>query len=466
MPWQQHVADVVLEIDSDTGRLAYTEFGVTVPRQSGKTIFVLAKAVHRASATEFFGPRQKLIYTAQTRQKAREKWEEDFAAELEASPKFASRILVHKGNGNEHIRFKNGSRFGIEANTEKAGHGGTLDEGYIDEAFAQVDNRLEQAFRPAMITRPNKQLGCISTAGWVGASPYLEAKVRAGRAAVAADSGRGIAYFEWSAPDDADPGDESVWASCMPALGLTIEVAAIRAEYESMDAAGRLSDFRRAYLNQWVLKDLGETSPIPSAVWAGLQDADSETGEPSWALDVSPDRDWACIAVAGPHGNQLTHVEVTSTADGYDHRPGVAWVLPRLAELRQAWGSFVLTVAGGTAVESLVPAIEELGFTVRTLPTTEVVAACGFLFDQVMGGRVRHLGQSDLTVAVAAARKRNLADRAFTWTRRSATDITPLYAITLAAWATQSTGRSKYFTVASMVRRAEPLRGKAVARNV
>ena len=49
------------------------------------------------------------------RQKAREKWEEDYVAELEHSARFRSRVSTHKGNGNEHIRFSNGSRFGIEA---------------------------------------------------------------------------------------------------------------------------------------------------------------------------------------------------------------------------------------------------------------------------------------------------------------------------------------------------------------
>src|SRR4051812_49967125 len=50
MEWQQHVADVVLEIDPDTGELVYDEYLLTVPRQSGKTTFILAKASHRCSA--------------------------------------------------------------------------------------------------------------------------------------------------------------------------------------------------------------------------------------------------------------------------------------------------------------------------------------------------------------------------------------------------------------------------------
>src|SRR5690349_16076845 len=69
MPWQQYVADVGLEINPATGRLAYDEINLTVPRQSGKSTLVEAKATHRCSATGFFGERQRVVYTAQTRLK-------------------------------------------------------------------------------------------------------------------------------------------------------------------------------------------------------------------------------------------------------------------------------------------------------------------------------------------------------------------------------------------------------------
>lgn len=258
MPWQRYVADVVLEIDPDTGRLVYSKWGLTVPRQSGKSTFVEAKFVHRCSATGFFGARQHVVYTAQTRLKAREKWEEDYAADLESSPAFKNRIRVHKGNGNEHIRFANGSKFGLEASTEKAGHGSTLDEAYLDEAFSHNDYRLEQAFGPAMITRANKQLAWLSTAGWLDGSLYMREQVDIGRTGVSEGRQRGYAYFEWSAPEDADPGDEAVWWQCMPALGRTITVEAIRAEYQQALDSGRLNEFRRAYLNQWVPRDVDD----------------------------------------------------------------------------------------------------------------------------------------------------------------------------------------------------------------
>ena len=256
MPWQQYVADVVMELDPVTFRLVYNEMGLTIPRQQGKSTWVEAKSVHRCTATKFFGRRQHVVYTAQTRQKAREKWEEDFLPGLEASRDFRGRFKPHWGNGNEHVRFANGSRWGLEANTEKAGHGGTLDEAHIDESFAHRDFRLEQAFGPAMITRVNKLLAWIGTAGWLDGSEYLQEKVDLGRRVALEGRQRGIAYFEWSAPEGADPGDPGVWWGCMPALGWTITENAIRGEYEKARDGGKLNEFRRAYLNQWVPRDV------------------------------------------------------------------------------------------------------------------------------------------------------------------------------------------------------------------
>jgi hypothetical protein len=54
----------------------------------------------------------------------------------------------------------------------------------------------------------------------------------------------------------------------MPALGRTITVAAIRAEYRKAAAAGKLNEFRRAYLNQWVPKDVTDDwSVIGADAW-------------------------------------------------------------------------------------------------------------------------------------------------------------------------------------------------------
>ena len=416
MPWQQHVADVALEIDPLTGRLAYDELGLTVPRQSGKSTWVLAKATHRASATDFFGPKQRIVYTAQTRNKAREKWEEDYADELAASRAFRSRVTVHKGNGNEHVRFSNRSRFGIEANTEKAGHGGTLDEAYIDEAFSQPDGRLEQAFSPAMITRANKLLAWISTAGWLGGSPYLEGKVRAGRTQAEMGVREGLAYFEWSAPEGCDPGDPAVWRACMPALGHTITEAAIRAEFDKAMREDKLADFQRAYLNLWVPKPSPRKSEgLDLAQWNALAAPPGERGSPAFGVAVAPDHSWSAIAVAWKRPDGAMHVELA------DYREGDEWLDGRLAELRAKWGG---EAVGNAASRGLAADVR--------VPGEQEQAQAHNEFDAALArAAIRHSDQRALQIAVGAAVWKPQGNtRALD--PKGSTDISPLLAAALA----------------------------------
>src|SRR5690606_34926578 len=103
------------------------------------------------------------------------------------------------------------------------------------------------------------QILVCSTAG-TDESLVLNRKVEAGRAAVEADSGHGVAYFEWSAPDDWDPDDEASYFTFSPALcpdppcrcappgenwRHTITLEVLRSERASMEP----DEFKRAYGN-------------------------------------------------------------------------------------------------------------------------------------------------------------------------------------------------------------------------
>jgi hypothetical protein len=445
MPWQRHVADVALETDPDTGLLVYRRIVVTVPRQSGKTTLTLAKMVHRAQA---FGRRQRITYTAQTRIKARQKWEDEHLPILERSP-FKPLFTVRRQIGQEAIRWRNGSIHGLDAPTEEAGHGDVLDEGVIDEAFAQEDARVEQAMAPAMITRPEPQLDIVSTAGKSKAkSPYLWSKIEAGRLTVEEGITSGVAYFEWSAPADADPADPATWWACMPALGHTVTEEAVRTEYQSME----LAEFRRAYLNQWLDETPEEWLVIPKAAWMGLVDPRSQAQDPvAFAVDVNPDRTWAAIGSAGKRRDGLDHVEVV------DHRPGTAWVVPRLLELRNRWRPCAVVIAPSGPAGSLIPDAEAAGLEVAKPGIPDIAGACGAFYDATGANLevtdppwLRHLDQTDLNVALAGALKRDVGDR-WLWARKGVSvDITPLVAVTLARWgyATRARGDDTPFFAA------------------
>ena len=439
MPWQQEVADIALEQDPATGRLAYREVTLTVPRQSGKTTLILALAMQRA----FMGAAQNITYAAQTRKDARQKWEDDQLPILKRSA-FGPLFRARKTFGSEAFIFANGSKYGLVAVTKKSGHGPTIDLGFIDEAFAQADARLEQAFKPSMITRPSAQLYVVSTAGESqAASPYLWGKVQAGRVRAEMGLTSRIAYFEWSAQDDADPGDPLTWYSCMPALGIVREDGAgvtedaIAAEFESME----LREFRRAYLNQWVDAFPEEWLVISREDWAACADPGSPRPHRPVAVaaDASPDQVSGAIAVAGRRDDGKTVVEIPEG----DHRAGVSWIVPRLLELKRDHRPCAVVIDPRGPAAGLIDGAEKAGLEITKPGVNDVAQAFAQFYTGVSDQSMVHLAQVDLAAALAGAARRPLGDGAFAWARKSAAvDISPLVAANLAAWAHGKFGRA------------------------
>lgn len=447
MEWQQYVVDILLEIDPDTGQLVYTEWTLTVPRQSGKSILILAKSSHRCLATDFFGPNQTVAYAAQTKLKATDKFERDYGRAIAYGAR-KIKARVRTGNQKVDIRYPNGSLFGVEAVTEKAGHGDTLDEAIIDEAFAQQDNRMEQAFEPAMITRANHQLGAVSTAGWEDASPYLLTKVQAGRQLVAKGVRHGAAYFEWSAPDDADPSDEAVWLGCMPALHRpdcapgckrhTVTLKAIRSVYDKAVRENKLSDFCRAYLNQWKRKPReGEETALGN--WIACARAiplDEVPKVAAVAVAISRNREWASIGSCGHLSDGIPLVAVV------DRREGVDWLAGEAARISAKYNVSVVVDTGSNVGKKMADAIEAAGGRVSRATIEDYVAACSDIFDRVRDKRVAHPNDPDLNSQIEAARWRPVGDARRVFGRRvSEGDIDSTEAITLALWGASKPSR-------------------------
>ena len=215
MPWQQHVADVALEIDPATGRFAYREVVLTVPRRSGKSLLLLALLVQRMVA---MGRPQVAAFTMQNALQARLRMRREWDAEILSRSSLAIATYRFTGQpGAEALLFNNGSRIEVTASTKSSGHGLTLDLAVVDEAFDQPDDRLEQAFRPAIRTQPDAQLWWVSTAG--GPEDVWFRRQGRGRPAPRSRTAAARRSSTGPRPTDADPGDPAVWWECMPALG-------------------------------------------------------------------------------------------------------------------------------------------------------------------------------------------------------------------------------------------------------
>lgn len=254
MPWQRQVNTVTTELD-EAGRFAYRQVVLEVMRQQGKTVDVLSMMVARGLRR----PGTQIAYTAQTRLEARHRLLDSWWPRI-ARSKLAPFIGVRRGSGSEALIFRNGSMLGLVSGTETSGHGDSLDLGVIDEAWAQEDDHIEQAMRPAMMTR-DAQLWIVSAAG-TEKSAYFRSKVQDGRARAemgVTDTG---CYIGYSAADDEDPEDPATWWRRMPALGWTVSEETVRADFELMD----LAEFRRAYLCQW--------PDVAKPGWQVIQQAD------------------------------------------------------------------------------------------------------------------------------------------------------------------------------------------------
>jgi len=407
MPWQQSVVDVALELDDD-GSYHYDEVVLTIPRQSGKTSLVFAVIVHRLVVLARQLGRQRVTYTAQQRQKARLKLERDFAEILRESTKSFTEIThvrlrpqrptewkLSLNNGAENIQFGRGNYLQIDAPSRTGGHGDTLDVGVIDEAFAHEDDTIETGMSPSMVTRASRQLVVLSTAG-DGRSKYLWRKVLAGRNACESGHHGRTAYFEWSAPDDADPADPATWWACMPALGFTITERTIEGEWEKALRNGQegIDQFRRSYLNQWpevpVLEDVSAQSSIDFDGWLLLADPGAPRGDkPVFGVDIGADR-LAHIAVAWRRRDDRVQVMLADT--------GLSPLATseRLAQLAADWKGPVMLGGPAAALEGEVPRA-------RVVSSAEFAAACGRFDDLVRDGKVRHGNQPVLNDSVRDA---------------------------------------------------------------
>lgn len=431
MPWQQDALDVACEIDPATGGFWYREVVIVIVRQAGKTSLSRGKVTHRAITT----PRAPILYTAQDRNMARRRLEKSFLEPIAASPLAGvlappapggrGRLGWDGANGREKVKFRNGSEiFIIAAQKKTAGHGDTLPEAHLDEYFAQVDGRLEQAVAPTMITVSGAQRWVTSAAGDSSSVP-LWAKVEAGRARCESGEHGRVCYIEYSAPEDADRDDPDVWAATHPAIGFTIDLEDIRADH---DGGMEAQEFNRAYLGWWP-RAADRPWVIPKASWQDRAVTDGDwSGEPVWSIDVAPERDASAIAFAARSTSGKSWLEVVA------HQEGEGWIVPHMRTLRSQFGGDLVVLDGSGPAAALQPELEEEGFEVRRLNLREKVDACGALYRAALNESLEHGGDQRMEAALAAASKRKSGD-AWVWARgTSLADITCLYAVTLARY--------------------------------
>ena len=429
--WQELVLQCAMGERSDA-TWAAKRVGLSVPRQNGKSQLLVARALAGAL---LFGE-LKIVISAHQQDTARESFTKLLEIiDADANGWLRSRIRpngIMQALNREAVKFTNGATIQFKARSGSASRGFSSDCLMLDEAQI-LSQRAWVSINSTMSAMPNPQVWLLGTPP----TPEDDGEVFGNvRSSAMSGTSNAVAWLEWAADPSADPSQELTRWSANPAWNKRINHEVVDGEFETYPA----ERFALDRLGIW--DDPTQAGVIPASLWNDDLDPSSAiAGAPRFALDVSPSRAWAAVAVAGKRRDGIPHVEVTSRDGQIDHREGVDWVVPRVVELNAAFPGMVLALASGSAAESLVPALLEAGISLEFVKGNDVSAACGLFYDLATTNGLRHTGQLALTGALLTVRKNvDNGEGAWRWGRkRSAADITPLYAATYALWSVMGT---------------------------
>lgn len=403
--------------DPDNDLWVHSHAGLSIPRQNGKSFLLELRIIF---GLVFLN--ERIIFASHELRSAEAIYnrlisffEDDSKPEIKALVKRISRT-----NGKQFIEMKDGGIVHFLARTKGSGRGMTVDLLVLDECQA-LTSESYAAMQPTTSATPNPQTIMVGTPPIPDTDFEIFGNFR--QAAIKGEA-TNLTWTEYSAQPGDDPNDEDLWFRTVPALSTgRISVETVRGELAMFPE----EVFMRERLGVW--GNASGTSVIPVDSWTGLANDKSKiVSDHVLAIDLSPNRASATLAVAGKSSTGATHVEVI------DSRLGVGWVIDRTLEVAQRNNikSVVIDGAGPAATE--VEPLRKARLRVTTTNSQDMKNACGMLLDAVNQHELVHVNQPPLNLSVANARKRTLGD-GFAFARSTPTaDLTPLVAITLAHW--------------------------------
>ena len=354
---------------------------------------------------------------------------------------------IRTGQGTEAIEMKNGCRLRFVARSGKSGRGWSGGVIYLDEAFALTQKEIG-ALLYSMSAQPNPQLWYMSSAAHRD-SEYLHAlasRIREG------EPGQRLFGADWGAPEDEFSSgmstaqltekarDKKFWYMTNPALGVRISEHQVQVELDVAlsDPDKGIWEFLRERLGVHEQAALVNVV-VPLSQWDALENLDSSIeSNHTFAVDVSEDRQWASIAVAGLTAGGLCHVELV------DRRPGTGWLIEAMVALQDVWNlPFRIDKSGPAG--SLLPELEAERVKVEQLSSEDLAKSTGAFLDAVLpvppdpetgeGGQdatLMHPGIRSIRKALEGAKLMDVSDGR-RWSRnRSIGPIDALTAATLA----------------------------------
>lgn len=443
--WQDGTGQLLLGVRAD-GKYATTVGGSTlsIARQVAKTFIVSRTMFGLAAEFEDF----TALWTAHRTRTATQTFQKlaGFAESKRVKPFIDG---IRTANGEQEIRFRNGSRMLFGAREQGFGRGfDEVDAEVFDEAQILTEKALEDMV-PAANQSRNPHGALLVFMGTpprpVDPGEVFKARRRKALAAKPADvvmveHGDAL-YLECSAdPETGRPGgpdldDLEQIAKANPSYPHRTppeSVARMRENLPSDDA------WRREALGIWDSDESGSSAIAPQT-WADLGvDEAPAVGVKSYAVAFSIDGSQLSLAGGLRHDGGV-HVELIDAFNGAVES-GIGPLADWLASRWRDSAGIVLSGRAGASV--LAQALRERRVPDRwiVLPSTpQFVQACGMFLDATRDGSVTHLaseGQAALDESVAVVDRRSRgADGSWSWKSTvPGGDVTPVEAVSLALW--------------------------------
>jgi hypothetical protein len=427
--WQAQLGTVCLGYD-ERGKYVATVggIGLSIPRQVGKTYFVLALLMILCilfPGLQVVWTSHHLRTTTKTMTAAR-----GMARRKKIHPHIAGVRLSH---GEGQVEFKNGSVIMFGARSQGFGRGfDEIDVEVFDEAQILDTAALEDMV--AATNQSRHEHGALLF--FMGTPPRPKDPSEAfelRRSKALEGKSKNAIWLEIGADPGSDPDDKRQWPVMNPSFPKRTPAESLERLRENL---GDEDSWNREGRGVWDSTDSKRV--IDEDSWSRVADAASMAIERlTLAVDVAPDRSVASVSLAGMRADGRWHVELD------DQRKGTDWVIPWIKDRA---GRNRLHAVVADEMSGLVETRRDRHYLVGTdilvtLAAAEgrdMAIACAKFFDSVVDGSLRHTDQTQVNVALSVARKRPLAG-AWAWNRKDATsDITPVVAETLALWGAQN----------------------------
>lgn len=456
-PWQADIVRCAFGMQDD-GLWAAYELMVLLARQNGKGY--VTDAIELGGL--FLFREQLILHSAHIFKTSRAAFIrlEELCKNSDWLSRRVARVSRSKGDEGIYLTSKaGGGSLEFIARTEgtrAAGRGLTGSTTVFDEAFALTIGQF-QAQTPTLSTIPNPRMVYTSTPPDEDSGPLPEDAMLP---SVRKRGHRGedrTACFEWSPEPgldllDADAVAEETYR-CNPAEGIRISEWFLRKQYMAFTEAGKPAKYATEHLGEWPPDAAEQWQYVPEREWHAAEDPDSKRqGEIALAIEMSLDRQWSSIHVAGKRADGLYHIEVAVSDRGS------GWVVPKVVQMRDRLKPCAIVVPSSSPAAALLPDLDaalKLGIgqvlvdKVEVMSAVEMAQACGGLYDGIAGPEeagkpsprtVRHRGQGVLTTAIAGAVTKNAGNSMTFDHRATAVDATPASGVAAALWAYRQYG--------------------------